>query len=132
MTCLLVRYLCLACSVLLVFPPHWCCRAQPAETSAAAPAPQKSCCAHKHSLPPNETPKTPTPLRPTDSELCPCCERSSLIVDDSAKILPDVVPSVPYFALPTILAAISYPDSEAASLVVLPPRLHLFQCVWRC
>jgi hypothetical protein len=131
MTCLLVRYLCLGCSLLLVFPAHWCCRVQPDETSVTVPAPKPSCCAHTHSQSPPETPKTPTPLRPADSELCPCSDRSSLMVDDAAKISSDVVPSVPYFALPTTLTAISYPNSKA-SFIVLPPRLHLFQCVWRC
>jgi hypothetical protein len=53
------------------------------------------------------------------------------MADDSAKIAPEIVPSVPYFALPTTLTAISYPDGEE-SLIVLPLRLHLFQCVWRC
>src|SRR5436305_840620 len=94
MTCVFVRYLCLACGLLLALPPHWCCRVPPAETSVAVPAPKKSCCTQHQSSQPRETPKTP--LRPAESERWPCCERSSLMLDDSAKFAPDGVPSVPY------------------------------------
>jgi hypothetical protein len=139
-----VRSLVFACSLLLAFPPAWCCIAldllpvaQAADDDAEEQAPAKSscCCCKAPNPEPAASPSQPreneAPPAPCQSGKC-CWDRHTIPPSHPQQFHPDY--SVVTILLPTdaILAAVS--EAEEVSLRALPvsPPIHVFDCVWLC
>jgi hypothetical protein len=127
MTIRWTRGLLLICSLILVFPPGWCCviacaKAQP---SAAPPIKAACCCAEKTK--PSESPSLPTP------PLKNCCCITALTKppaggetpqpDAIASLAPSRLESGPSRIADTLYDTPSLPSSRT---------LHLLVCVWLC
>lgn len=129
-----VRFLVLACSVLLALPPGWCCYfpiCRPSAENASAGTDQvRTCCKHHaHPSPSNQEPEPKQPFN------CPCDERLSTPVEHSQAWALDL--SLPTFVAPvaTIPELITNRYAgflgETSSLAAEPP-LHLLNCLWLC
>jgi hypothetical protein len=127
------RFLVLACSLLLVLPPGWCCFPVWGATSlgdCADTANVCSCCRHQtESSPGNQEPEPKQPVN------CPCDERISTTVEHSQVHALDL-------SLPTLLAHIAVTLAPAGnrsfgfvgdtSSPAAEPLLHLLHCLWLC
>src|SRR3954471_19156573 len=118
---LIHRMVAVMTSLVLVLPPGWCCR--PMEGNRAASEPGKSGCCHKAKpAPPTEPTETP-PRRIAEC----CCSRDATLPEKYSPPLDTPVSSVPVVtAEPGMIEA-----GEPVFTVLLGPRLHLLQCVWR-
>ena len=140
-----VRTLALACCLLLVLPPGWCCwlllegsprAANVAEVArpATAKVAGSCCCQTQEPRPqaPVEGKKLPAPRTPLKQ--CPCSERqttppsfNSVDHDDGAVVVVAILPFSD--SAPPVLGGIA-----AVVPVAHPPDcpIHIRYCVWRC
>jgi hypothetical protein len=139
-----VRSLVFACSLLLAFPPMWCCMAVDllpvalaAEDDAEEQAPVTSscCCCKAPKSEPAAAPSAPreseAPAVPCQSGKC-CWDRHTTPPSQPQQFHPDhsVVAVLP--PAHAVLHAVS--EAEEVSLRALPvsPPIHVFDCVWLC
>ncbi len=141
----LVRTLVFACSLLLAFPPAWCCMAldllpvpRANADDADQPAPPEStccCCKAKQPAPPPDAASEPAPPReappPCQSGKC-CWDRHTTPPQHPQQFHPDhtIVAVLP----PTVAAPVVVSEATAITLRALPvsPPIHVFDCVWLC
>ncbi|HEY7157145.1 MAG TPA: hypothetical protein VH575_24540 [Gemmataceae bacterium] len=121
------QFLLLACSLVLAFPPNWCCLL-PARQAETTTAPSTPPCCHHHRA---ESPDLPAEQSPPIRDCC-CSAADSLTPPGSETPQPDT----------TVSAVLLLPDMERLSASAAeeirayssPPSrsLQLLQCVWRC
>jgi hypothetical protein len=137
------RSLVFACSLLLAFPPAWCCMALdliPAakadEGDATEPAPAKChTCGKAPSLTPagkldlQGRPKVP----PAPCPMGKCCwERNTTPPTQPQQFQPDhsIVAVLPVASVLPVL--IREPESVTLRAFPVSPPIHVFDCVWLC
>ena len=132
-----------ACSLLLAFPPAWCCMAldlipvaQADEGNEAEPAPMKchSCCKAPSPAPagkPDLQGKPKVPPAPCPMGKC-CWERNTTPPGHPQQFHPDdsVVSVLPIVNVLPIL--IHQPETLTLRAYPVSPPIHVFDCVWLC
>lgn len=136
MRCSCIRYLALACSLLLALPPNWCCYIAGAAARArqieAADTPVCPCCKHVAPSAPTDDDSTPPP----PCRGCPCDERQATSVEPAASHAPEL--SLPAVAVPT-----TFPPATVCGVFTVriahdlspppdPSPLNLLNCLWLC
>src|SRR5882724_6989143 len=129
----LLRFMVLACSLLLVLPPGWCCFTVSGDASTdqcASTANICSCC---------RQPSQPSPRNqdrePKEPVNCPCDERISTPLEPAQVHVLDLsLPSL----LPPIAVTLASAGNRYFGFVgetsshVAEPLLHLLHCLWLC
>jgi hypothetical protein len=139
-----VRILVFACSLLLAFPPAWCCmaldllpvaRADDGDAEESAPA-KSSCCCCKGEEPtsadaPEQPVKKESPAAPCRTGKC-CWDRLTMPPQPPQQFQPDHVIVAVLPPVVTLLASVT--ETGTVSLRALPvsPPIHVFDCVWLC
>jgi hypothetical protein len=134
-----------ACSLLLAFPPMWCCIvldwvpvARADDGDADEPVPTKSpCCSCKtETTTPTATPSQQPRDRETPPAPCPsgkCCwDRNTTPPPHPQQFHPDhaVVAVLP--AVDALATAIHEPVTISLRALPVSPPIHVFDCVWLC
>ena len=121
----------LVCSLPLLLPRGWCCIfAGPVKAALTeSPPPRLGCCCCTGQPPPAE-PRQPGPPRPVKH--CPCYDRDTTLPSGPEKVAPNLLPSGAVIgpALPEEAPAALV--GPVPALLLLPPPLHVLNCLWLC
>jgi hypothetical protein len=141
----LVRSLAFLCSLLLAFPPMWCCMvldlipaARADEGDAEEPALAKSpcCCCKTQTTAPSAAPSPPprereAPPAPCPSDKC-CWDRHTTPPPHPQQFHPDHAVVVLLPVADVLSTTVSVPREITLRALPVSPPIHVFDCVWLC